>query len=422
MKQKLKNILPKSEFARNVLTLMTGTTIAQAIPIAISPILTRIYTPEDFGVLALFISITYIIGSISNGRYELALMLPEEDEDAINIFILGMLIVFFLSLSLLILVIIFNHQLVMFFKNKQIGVWLYFVPLTVFFIGGFNMLSYYNNRKRQYKDIAKANVAKSLVMSVVQVFLGFLKLGVGGLIVGQIMSHFSANVKLLKNVIKDKAVLSSIDKVKIRKMAIRYKKFPTISLGATFSNSLSAQLNPIIISTIYSTSGLGFFSLTEKALSAPAAFIGKSIGQVFFEEASKKKEDKDKLSKVFNTTIKKLIIIGFPIFLLMFLIVKPIFIFVFGEGWEISGIYAQILIPLFFSRFITSPVTLLPIVLEKNKIDLFFQIGMLLLLIFVFLFCKEFEFSLTNYVYTYSFSFSVYYLTYLAYLKFIIMK
>ena len=78
----LKHLKPKSEFGRNVLTLMTGTTIAQAIPIAISPILTRIYTPEDFGVFALYISISTIFAVIVTGRYELAIMLPKKNKDA----------------------------------------------------------------------------------------------------------------------------------------------------------------------------------------------------------------------------------------------------------------------------------------------------------------------------------------------------
>ena len=90
----LTKLKPKSEFTRNVLTLMTGTTIAQAIPIAISPILTRLYTPKDFGVLALFVAITSIFGSIANGRYELAIMLPKKDEDAVNILALGSTFIF----------------------------------------------------------------------------------------------------------------------------------------------------------------------------------------------------------------------------------------------------------------------------------------------------------------------------------------
>ncbi len=80
----LNNLKPKSEFSRNVLTLMTGTTIAQAIPIAISPILTRIYTPEDFGVFALYMSVASLLSTLATGRYELAIMLPKKDEDAVN--------------------------------------------------------------------------------------------------------------------------------------------------------------------------------------------------------------------------------------------------------------------------------------------------------------------------------------------------
>ena len=144
---------PLSEFNRNVLTLMTGTTIAQAIPIAISPILTRIYTPEDFGVLALFVAITSIFGSIANGRYELAIMLPKKDENAINIFALGLIITFSMSFILLVLVVLFNEQITELLKNDEISVWLYFVPIAVLFIGLYNMLAYYNNRKKYYKVI-----------------------------------------------------------------------------------------------------------------------------------------------------------------------------------------------------------------------------------------------------------------------------
>ena len=99
----LTKLKPKSEFTRNVLTLMTGTTIAQAIPIAISPILTRLYTPKDFGVLALFVAITSIFGSIANGRYELAIMLPKKDEDAINIFASTTIFIIHASLQFLFL-------------------------------------------------------------------------------------------------------------------------------------------------------------------------------------------------------------------------------------------------------------------------------------------------------------------------------
>ena len=104
MKFKISSLIPKEEFSKNVLTLVSGTAIAQIIPIAISPVLTRIYTPEEFGIYAIFTSIVIIFSVISNGRYELAIVLPEKDEDAINIFALGLIInvvlFFFKSYSL----------------------------------------------------------------------------------------------------------------------------------------------------------------------------------------------------------------------------------------------------------------------------------------------------------------------------------
>ena len=127
----IKKFKVKSDFNQNVITLITGTTIAQAIPIAISPILTRINSPEDFGILSIFVSITAIFGSIANGRYELAIVLPKKDEDAINIFALGFIIVSCVSLVLLLLVVVFNGYCTTLLGNQEISFWLYFVPLVV---------------------------------------------------------------------------------------------------------------------------------------------------------------------------------------------------------------------------------------------------------------------------------------------------
>ena len=73
-----------SAFATDVLKLVTGTTFAQIIAVLASPLLTRLYGPEAFGFLALFTSITSIIGVIACMRYELAIMLPKTDEEAAN--------------------------------------------------------------------------------------------------------------------------------------------------------------------------------------------------------------------------------------------------------------------------------------------------------------------------------------------------
>ena len=376
MIQKLK---PKSEFSKNVLTLMTGTTIAQAIPIAISPILTRIYTPEDFGVFALFIAITSIFGSIANARYELAIMLPKKDEDAINIFALGFIITVSISFILLLLVLVFHDYLITILNNKNINMWLYFVPIAVFFTGIYNILNYFNNRKKYYKDIANATIMKSIITAVIQLSIGLLKGGVSGLISGQIVSQMFANIRLFKNIFKDKLLISKISKVKIVALAKRYKDFPKFSMWAVLANTLSTNLTNILISSFYSVSTLGFYSLVQRLLGMPSSLIGNSIGQVFFQQATKEKQETGKAINSFNSTVKKLLIIGIPSFGILFFIVEDLFAFVFGEEWRIAGIYAQIVIPLFFIRFVVATVSNINNIFELQKLALMWQLVLLIL-------------------------------------------
>jgi O-antigen/teichoic acid export membrane protein len=396
---------------------MTGTTIAQAIPIAISPILTRIYTPEDFGIFALFLAITSIFGSIANGRYELAIMLPKKDEDAINIFALGFIITAAMSLLLLILVIMFHDYFVTLLNNNEIGMWLYFVPIAVFFIGFFNILSYFNNRKKNYRDIANATIFKSIVLAIVQLSIGFFMQVASGLITGEIVSRMFANMRLLKNILKDKVLISSINRVRIIALAKKYKDFPKFSMWAILANTLSQHLANILISSFYSVATLGFYSLVQKVLAMPTALIGGSISQVFFQEAITEKHQTGKAIKTFNSTVKKLIIIGLPSFGALFFVVEDLFAFAFGEEWRIAGIYAQIVIPLFLIRFIVSPITLTAIVFEKTALDLFFQLGMLAIIVLLIYISNDMK----TFLVSMSYALSAYYFLYLN-LMYIISK
>ena len=353
----INKLKPKSEFSRNVLTLMTGTTIAQAIPIAISPILTRIYTPEDFGIFALFIAVTSIFGSIASGRYELAIMLPKKDEDAVNIFVLGLIITCFITIILFILMILFNDYLTKLLGNEEISFWLYFVPLTVFFTGLWNLLNYYNNRKKNYKDIANAIVVKSIVLVIFQLIVGLLKHGVIGLIVGQIISQIIANFKLLKNIYTDKKLILSISKLKIRALSRRYISFPKHNMIPSMLDNLTSQLIYIIIPKIFSLLVSGQFFLANRIVNLPVSLMSNSISQVYLQKISENKNKKIKNMDIFISTIKKLFIIALPIGIAGFFLSPNIFLFIFGKEWIISGEIAQYLFLIFLVTFCISPLS-----------------------------------------------------------------
>src|SRR5690606_9512079 len=124
----IRRILPRSKYARNVATLISGSAVAQAIPVAISPILTRIYTPEEFGIFATYLGIAAIASVLVTGRYELAIMLPERDEDAIQVAALSLLLTFVVSLFLLVVAIVFSEQIAHMLGSPAIRPWLYWVP------------------------------------------------------------------------------------------------------------------------------------------------------------------------------------------------------------------------------------------------------------------------------------------------------
>jgi O-antigen/teichoic acid export membrane protein len=370
----LNKLKPKSDFSRNVLTLMTGTTIAQAIPIAISPILTRIYTPEDFGMFALFIAITTIFGSIANGRYELAIMLPKKDEDAINIFALGFIITTVISLLLLVLVLIFKDSFVQLLQNESIGIWLYFVPMTVFLTGLFNILNYFNNRKKYYKDIANATIIKSIVLVIVQLSIGFMKQGVAGLIGGQIFSQLFANTKLLKNIIKDKILISKISKVKMVALAKRYKDFPKFQAPHAFINTFSSNIPIYLFSVFFNSTIVGFYALSTRIVFSPLMVIAGSSAKVYNQKVSEiYKEKGDSYSftiRLISSLFKKIII---P-FLLIVIFAPNIFSFIFGEEWREAGIYTQILSPWIFMVFMVSTISYITSLLNLQKKGLFIEI------------------------------------------------
>lgn len=366
----------KSKFTRNIITLLTGSTLAQAIPIAITPILTRIYTPSDFGVFAIFLAITTILGSIANGRYELALILPEKDEDAINVAAIGIFIAAAISMVLLVIVIFFNSSIVELMGVEGLGRWLYLIPFSVFFIGVFNVLNYLNTRFSLYKNIALANVKKSIILSISQVGLnGFFKTG-GGLILGQFFSYLMCNYSLYKS-INTTINIKEISIVEMTKMGKKYIDFPKYSAPAILANTLSYQLLNILISIFYSYSILGFYSLVQRVMGVPSMLVGNAVSQVYFQQANQDRIKLGNCLKIFQKTVLQLIVISLLIFIPAYFLIEQLFVLFFGQSWLVAGSYAKILIPFFAIRFVVTPVTVTNSIFEKQKISLIWQISLL---------------------------------------------
>lgn len=402
-----KNFLPQSEFSKNVLTLMTGSTIATALPVAISPILTRIYTPEDMGILSVFIALSMVFGAIVNGRYELAVILPRNDDEAVNLFALSLIINFIISFILFLIVVIFHRNIISVLDNADIGTWLYYVPLCVFAIGFLNLLNIFNNRFKHYKDIAVASVYKSFVLIAFQIILGFSSSGAAGLIIGEFVSRFFANLKLLKNVGKDRILLRKITKDEMKAVLRKYSDFPKFDVPATLFNVSSFHVISILFTSFFSSSIAGFFYLTQRVLGAPVTLIATSIADVFKEKAARDFEQEGNARAIYLKTFKKLLILAFVMAIFLFFFIEDIFSIVFGEEWAVAGNYAFLMIPMLFLRFISNPLSFMFYIGEKQKLNMILQLFLFLGIIS----CFYIGTSDTSVVILLSATFSAFYIT-----------
>lgn len=359
----------KASFISDVLTLAGGTTFAQILIILAAPILTRLYGPEDFGVWALYVSITSIISVIACLRYEYSIMLPESDKEAVNL--LGLSILAVLAVTGLTIPFIgyFKAQLVDLLNAPQIENYLWLVPPFVFVNGLFLALNNWNSRTKLFKRLSFSRISSSVSTIATQIILGFAKRPPtsAGLIGGSLAGQFVATFVLGGQIWKDDRHLikENLSWKKVYDGAVRHRNLPLIDSWSALMNSISWQLPAFLLSAFFTPAVVGFYSLGFRLLQLPMSFIGGSISQVFYQRASRAVSD-GTLSILVEDVFKMLVIIGmFPI-LILTIVGGDVFTVIFGRDWTEAGVYAQILSLWAFIWFISSPLSTIYLVVEEH--------------------------------------------------------
>lgn len=402
--------IKSSEFFKNVFILSSGTALAQLIPVMIAPILSRIYSPEEFGRLALYLAIIQILGSLSTGRYELAILLPKEEKRGVQLTLISIFFTVVVSFISLIVVLVYNTELAVLLGDPKLDVWLYLVPVSVLMVGVFNALNYYNTRVKKFKNIARANIYKSSGGGVVQLVLGGLKLTSGGLILGQTLSHFFGNIRLSKTLLENKETILDSKIPELKDLAKRYIDFPKFSMWGIFLNSLSANVINMFVSRVFSLSTVGFYSLAYRYLGLPSTLVGNAFSQVYMVEASESRRKKGNAKEEFLGVLKKLSVVSLLFLIIGVFFVEEVFVIVFGEEWRFSGKYARILIPLFAIRLVVTALSVTFSVFEKQRESLIWNIILVAASIFAMIISYLCNMEMTLFLYLYSGTLSVFYL------------
>lgn len=357
----------RGSYRRNVAVLASGTAIAQAVPIALSPILTRLYAPEDFGLLALYAAIAYILTSVSTAQYETAITLPANDEDAACLVSLTVRICGIFSFVLLVTVSIFNQQIAHFFGHPEIAAWLYLLPVSVMASGIFKAYSFWCIRRSAYDLIAKQSVQLGLVTGSSSVAFGMAGVANGqimGIVVGRILSAASIAHFVIKT---DKSLLNRKTGKSLYPVAKRYVAHPTHFMPAKLIDDFALQIPVFMISNIFLISTVGFFSLAYRLVSLPTALVANAIGNVYRQQISESYNQYSEYRAQYKKTLRTTCMIALPPFSVLYLIAPSLFSFVFGQEWRVAGDYAQILVVSTFFSFITTPLNKGSIVVGAKK-------------------------------------------------------
>ncbi|AMS26962.1 hypothetical protein AEM51_07980 [Bacteroidetes bacterium UKL13-3] len=367
-----------SAFNKKVFILSSGSLISQALIVAISPVLTRIYAPESFGLLAVFTSMSAIFASLFSGKYEHAIILPKEDEKAKNIGFFCFLIS--LSLSIVLLgIMLLNHHLFIRFFNFNASPWqiILLVPFMTVFIAVYSCLQLWFQRKEEFSISSLNAITQSLITIITNVLFGLLGIKIFGLVYGYILSIVFSTIFLSVIFLKKEGVsslLKNLSLIKAVRAGIEYKKFPLTILWAELLVTFSQQLMPLLLTSIYTSSIVGLFAFSNRILKIPSILLSNSIWGVFRVEAIKIKNNNQPIIPIYLSTLKKLLLVGLLPYLVILIAGQFIFQIAFGDKWVISGLYAQIMSLYVYSDLVAFPLSSIFIICNKSKLYFLVQI------------------------------------------------
>ena len=332
--------------------LILGTFLAQLITIGVTPILSRIYSPEDFGIFAIIFSISGILSTFIGGRYEVAIVQPKKITKSLNLALISSIVMILSTIFLTIIYLLFEENILKLtnFENR----FLLYTPLIALFIGLFNILNMLNTKLENYKSIAMAKIVKSITQNFLPIILSFFSLSSINLLISYFSGFIATYFTLMKKKFLQSQFSSDTSAKNLFSSLKEYKDFPLLSAPASLVDTISQQLPFIFIYYIGGEAVNGFYFLASRIISIPVTLIGVSFGQVFYKEVTSRLNNKTRLMPLLIDSIKKLLIVSISFFLLIFFLSPYAFPILFGQEWVEAGKIAQYLGCIFVIKFVVS--------------------------------------------------------------------
>ena len=368
----------KSKFVRNVVVVASGTAGAQAIAMAFSPLITRLYGPEAFGVLGTFSATVGVITPIAALSYPIAIVLPKDDGEAMGIAKLSICIAVSMSFCAAVVLFAFGKPLVELFRVEDIREYIYLIPIIIISTAWMQVNRQWLIRKSKFKVTARIAVIQAFLLNFAKVGFGFIKPFGSVLIVIYTISQIAHAWMLAKGAKKADVFPEKTSTFKVTslwRIARKRYDFPLYRTPQITVNALSQGLPILMLAAFFGPASAGSYTLCTSVLSMPSALIGGSVSDVFYPRIAEAAHRRESLTRLIIIATLSMAAIGFVPFGLVVVFGPKLFEFVFGNEWGIAGTYARWLALWLFFAFINRPSVAAIPVLKLQCFFLVFEIA-----------------------------------------------
>jgi O-antigen/teichoic acid export membrane protein len=393
---------------------MTGSVLSQVIALFTAPILTRIYLPEEYGILGIYMSVAAIFGVFATLMYDQTIVITKHHSDASHLVrgILSMTAI--VSGISFVIVFLFKDVIANLLKAPEAADWFLFIPLTVVFSGLTAVFNTWANRHKRYKRLASTRVTVGIISIVISMSLGLLIDGPFGLIVA-LLSHqgLMGLFMFLQAYRFDREFFVPYSKPRVKELLKEYQHFPRFSVFSELINRVTNQMPVYLLSIFTGKQAVGHYNMSNRMLGLPIAFLSSAVTEVFKQKAAADYHSDGSCRTIYVKTLKALTSLSIVPFLLLAIFAPDLFEFVFGENWRQAGVYTRPLSILFFFKFISSPLSYMYYIANALNEDMKIHVWILLSCFASLYFSYHYFGGIVPALYVYAINYSLVYIYYI---------
>ena len=357
-------------FRLKVLQVAGGTAVAQGLLVLASPVLTRLYTPADFGALVVYMSLLALLVILASLRYEFALPIADDEGDAIHLLAVCLVLVATTTALAALLLFLLRERVVAWTGVPALGPYLWLVPVSIFGVGFYQVFNCWAIRKGGYARIARTKVTQSVTQVALQVGVGTVVKGPLGLLLGHAVGRSNGTRTLaMLDWRNDLARLRQVRWAGMWRAMVRFRRFPVIASSTALMNTCNLRMPALLLAVYFGPAVAGWFALAQRVFALPSSVIGESVAQVYFGEvAATVNRDAGGLMVLFRGTLRRMFLLGLPLMLAAMAAGWFLFPVLFGRNWREAGIFVVAIAPMALAQFTAACADSTLMVLERQDL------------------------------------------------------